>query len=186
RHVEVDHTLDHEGETKDQADQYGRHPGGITFDETLLEHLVCTFHGRTIGIDHFRSGALWLVLGHYGGAEQAGGHQAGHTKVQELAYHVWVVAILIERGVAEGIEDRICGWPGHGGERGIRTPDTPLRVYALSRRAPSTARPSLRSMLAIQLFFRLAGGQITKRWIVRFFRAIIWLIGSIGNEGYSP
>ncbi len=35
-----------------------------------------------------------------------------------------------------------------GGERGIRTLDTGLTVYTLSRRAPSTARPSLRCMQA--------------------------------------
>ena len=35
-------------------------------------------------------------------------------------------------------------WLLNGGERGIRTLDTGLTVYTLSKRAPSTTRPSLR------------------------------------------
>ena len=37
------------------------------------------------------------------------------------------------------------GGAGKSGERGIRTLDTVLPVYALSRRAPSTTRPSLQA-----------------------------------------
>ena len=51
-----------------------------------------------------------------------------------------------------GVSRRASGGPelrngraGKSGERGIRTLDTVLPVYALSRRAPSTTRPSLQA-----------------------------------------
>ena len=62
--------------------------------------------------------------------------------------------------------------PCIGGERGIRTPDTPLRVYALSRRAPSTTRPSLLiACICGGKALRVKGGQITKRSFPRLLHA---------------
>jgi hypothetical protein len=65
------------------------------------------------------------------------------------------------RGVR--VESRTCA--RRSGERGIRTLDTELPVYALSRRAPSTTRPSLqaRSSVGDPYVLRSPGGRKAAR-----------------------
>ena len=60
-------------------------------------------------------------------------------------------------------ESRTCA--RRSGERGIRTLDTVLPVYALSRRAPSTTRPSLqaRSSVGAPYVLRSPGGRKAAR-----------------------
>ena len=109
-HVQVDHTLDHEGETQDQAEQYGGHPYGVTLDESVLEGLFALL--GTIGY-HLGGGCCGGILGHDRCGDQADAHQAGQAKGQELAYHgsgryrgegcyrYWFLFVLHSQGLAE-------------------------------------------------------------------------------------
>ena len=90
------------------------------------------------------------------GAPAAGAHPrecVNRSKSREL--HPGVQSCRVAMSTANagrGVSRRASGGPelrngraGKSGERGIRTLDTVLPVYALSRRAPSTTRPSLQA-----------------------------------------